>query len=222
MVAIVEAALHEELATAKVAPYDSHPPLPERCAALARHEDAGAAGDTRLSITLLNGVEELERDLLGMAVNPTLKDAPQVEWSEVPELVWYPNWRECVSQQSEALESATVADAAQLHLEPQSIARKVVFSSNFLPDMEQRCAEARRLVGIALAVALVDAGWKLEGDLGEPITFVRETERLDPFGLAARLESGEQTPDSWREYCDRLGIAQLPLLPKAARGVASC
>ena len=52
----------------------------------------------------------------------------------------------------------TVADAALLCREPRAIARNIVFPAGCLPDMEQGCGKARSLIGIAPAVALVDAG----------------------------------------------------------------
>lgn len=207
----VESTLQEELTTPKADPYDSHPPLLQRCAALAEFESAGRDGDSRLAIELLNNVPDLERGLLDIAVSPNLKKARLVAWAQVPELVWLPNWRAEVSRQTRALQGATVRDIASLYREPQTMARQLVFSPGYLPDNEQRNREARRVVGIALAVALVSAGWRMRGDLGDPITCTREAETIEPFSLLAKLESVELTPEAWQEYCERLGISSIPL-----------
>ena len=215
----VESVLQQELSTAKADPYDSHPPLLERCAALARLEHREGVDDKRVSITLLHELPELERELLGIAVLPELKDARAVGWNEVPELVWYPTWRNEITRQAGALQGAAVADAASLCLEPQAIARKLVVHPGFLPTMDQRCREARHIIGVALAVALIRAGWRLEGSVGEPIVCIREAEVLEPFALVAKFESGELSPQAWREQCDRLGISALPLALAPSQGV---
>ena len=208
-----ECALQEELAVAKVDPYDSHPPLRERLAALARFAHTTNYGDSRIAIDLLRGVPELERDLLGISVDPELNKARPVEWNEVPELVWLPGWRKEVTRQARALQGATVADAASLCHEPQAIARKLVFPPDDLPDLEQRCSAARSVIGVALGVALVDSGWRMEGDLGVAITCTCGTEVIEPLAISAKIESGELTPQTWRDYCDRSGISALPLAP---------
>ena len=64
----------------------------------------------------------------------------------------------------------------------------------YLPDREQRYAEARRFIGIALTVALVDLGGEMRGDLGDPVTCAREAETIEPFALVAKFQSGELTP----------------------------
>ena len=67
-----------------------------------------------------------------------------------------------------------------------------------MPDREQRHAEARRFIGIALTVALVDLGWEMRGDLGDPVTCAREAETIEPFALVAKFQSGELTPEARR------------------------
>ena len=217
----LETMLHEEMAAAKTDPYDSHPPLAERCAALAGYQPVPGPGDSRPSIGLVNGLPELEQDLLRIAVHPDLKDARPVGWSEIPLLVWYPNWSDEVRRQAAALHGAAVSDAAALCREPQGIARQILFPPGILPDMEQRCAEARRVVGIALGVALVGMGWRMEGDPGDPITCTRDGETLMPLVLVKQFESGEVTPEAWCEQCKRLGISALRLAPAGAAAVAT-
>jgi hypothetical protein len=141
-----------------------------------------------------------------------------VAWPQVPGLVWLPNWRAEVSHHAHALQGAGIADAASLCREPQAVAQEIVFRPGYLPDREQRYVEARRLIGLALAVALVDAGWEMQGDLGDPITCTREAETIEPFALVAKFQSGELTPDVWRDYCERLGISAVRLSSEQSSG----
>ena len=181
---------------------------------------ASGGNDNRPSIGLLSGLPELERDLLSIAVHPELRNARPVDWNEIPKLVWYPNWREQVMRQAEALKEMTVGDAAQLCRDPQVLASEIVFPPGYLPDLEQRRVEARRIVGVALAVALVDAGWRMQGELGDPITCTHGREVLEPLAQVAKFESEELATGVWHEYCDRLGIGALSLVPASPAGVS--
>ena len=93
-----------------------------------------------------------------MILTPAVTQRQNVAQSRRGRLVWLPNWRDQVDRQGRALNDATVADAALLCREPRAIARNIVFPAGCLPDMEQGCGKARSLIGIAPAVALVDAG----------------------------------------------------------------
>lgn len=212
----VDNALQAALATPTTDPDDSHPSLPERCAAL---ESIGSGGerDARPAIGLLSNLPACERALLGIALDPELETFRDVEWREIPGLVWYPCWREEVQQQAKALTDATVADAAALCQDPRTRARALVVESGYLPGIEERIVMLHRVIGIAIAVALVDAGWTLSGDLGERVTCTREGETLEPFATIARSVSGELTAEAWREDCRRLDISGLPLMPAARR-----
>ena len=59
-----------------------------------------------------------------------------------------------------------MVDASLLCRESRVIARNIAFRAGYLPDMEQRCGEARRLIGIVLALALVDAGPLAPSEVG--------------------------------------------------------
>ena len=51
----------------------------------------------------------------------------------------------------------------------------------------------------------------MQGDLGDPITCAREAETIEPFALVAKFQSGELTPEAWRDWCERLSISALAL-----------
>jgi hypothetical protein len=57
-------------------------------------------------------------------------------------------------------------------------------------------------------------------DLGDPITCTREGEAIEPFALVAKLQSGDLTPEAWRDCCERLGISALALSGRRAHNSA--
>ena len=161
--------------------------------------------------------ERCEGALLGIAFDPELETLRRVEWRDIPGLVWYPRWREELLLQAKVLTDTTVGDAAALCQDPRTRSRGLVVESGYLPGPQERIAMLHRVIGSGLAVALVDAGWTLNGDLGDPVSCTREGERLEPFGAIAKFVSGELTAEAWRTECDRLGIATLPLVPAVRR-----
>jgi len=197
----LERALENAMSDAHADPYDTHPPLSERCAALARlaQRQTDRAVDARPAITLLDRVPELERDLIGMAVNLDLTSLRPVSWSELPGIVWYPAWRAAVLRQARALAGTTAYDLAAIMREPETVARQYVPPPDRLMDQRQRRLEVQRVLPIALVVALVDAGWELKGDLGDPVTCSRGPDELAPFDLARQIASGKMSLDAWWE-----------------------
>jgi Zn-dependent protease with chaperone function len=218
----LERALESAMHDAHADPYDTHPPLPERCAALAglERQQTNRTVDARPAITLLDRVPELERELIGMAVNLDMTSFRPVSWAELPGIVWYPAWRAAVLRQAPALAGTTAHDLARIMREPESIARRYVPAPDRLMDLQQRRHEVQRILPIALVVALVDAGWELKGDLGDPVTCSRGPDALAPFDLAGQIASGKMSLDAWWERCTRLGIAALPLAPPEERVAA--
>ena len=207
-------ALQQELATANSDPYDTHPPLADRCDALARLDSPVGSRDPRPAIALLSGVDNLERELLSIAVNPELEAATAVSWREIPECAWVPEWRDTVSAQKSALARFTVGDVVALLTAPAPVARLVQFPSNVLPDTAQRADAARSVIASALAAALADSGWRVEGDIGDPIACVRGEDRIEPFLMAGAIQAGTLSDGIWQERCRELGISDLPLSPE--------
>lgn len=202
------------LSEGKTNPFDSHPPLADRCAALERIPDSTSSTDARPASSLLNSIEDLERELLAIAVQPDLRSARPVTWNEIPRLVWYTAWKQQVGQQANALQGYTAADAARLFRDPDPVAAKLVFPSGYLPDMDQRRIHARRFLAMAVAVALADHGWEVQGDLADPISCTRGGESIEPFTILDRYQSADTPLEEWQDQCIRLGIASLPLETK--------
>lgn len=206
--------LAKALQNAETDPYDSHPPLPERCAALDRLPRNDAPADARPAIALVRDVAALEADLLG-TVNPELRSTRPVSWDEVPAVVWLPAWRKEVETHGRALGQATVGQAADLILAPATVGWEIQFPGE-LPSRERREQKARSLIACAVALALADAGWTVTGDLGDPISCRRGEEHIEPFVLLQKFANKELPTGDWVERCQRLGVSDLPLAAQNA------
>lgn len=109
------------------------------------------------------------------------------------------------------MESHTVADLAVLAAEPAEIGRLMRFAPGYVPDDEDRRASAVRLLATALGTALHDGGWAVAGAIGEPLTFHKGGETLEPFSLIELLVSDEGARAAWSDRARSLGISSLLL-----------
>lgn len=89
--------LDAELADAKTNPYDTHPPLKERIAAVARLPAGDVPEGEPAALSLLEDVPALEKRMLAaMAGEEKAGTLQAVTWTDVCERVYLPQWRELV------------------------------------------------------------------------------------------------------------------------------
>ena len=90
-------------------PYDTHPPLRERVAAL-KSLPQGSDGDTRPAVSLLGDPQRWERRLLASAINEDwARSLTPVAWDKVVETVYVPMWRQAVKENAKNLAGTLVS-----------------------------------------------------------------------------------------------------------------
>src|SRR5262249_52967625 len=95
-------------------PYDSHPSLRERLAALGEAGETPVAGDAS-ALTLLDGVSALERDLLvAVADADRVRKLKPVSWDDVGSAVYIPRWQAFVREHASVLSGKTPNELATL------------------------------------------------------------------------------------------------------------
>jgi hypothetical protein len=77
---------------------------------------------------------------------------------------------------------------------------------------EQRAGRATALLWMALAIALMDAGWELHVQPGE-FYLHRGKLAVRPAEVVGEIQSGKLSGDAWRVQCADLEIGQLRLDP---------
>ena len=214
---VVEASLQEELAGGKADPYDSHPSLRQRLAALQAAPSNNANEDSRPSIALLRDVQAADSSLLN--AEGLAKAHTPVSWDRVEEVVWVPSWRSQVDEQAAALRSVRVRDLAEL-LGTHELDRRVKSPPGIMPSIDQRANMARGLAGCALALALLRAGWNFHTLPGEAYC-EKDSHRLEPFSLVSQILTDENVRRGWQELCISNGIGDLPLGTESNASAAS-
>jgi Zn-dependent protease with chaperone function len=206
-------------------PYDTHPPLEERLAALgegsagagagadgAAASPAAAAPAAPTALSLLENVPAAEADLLAMAAGDgAVKDLTRVAWDDLPRKVYIPAWEGIVRQETAALLGMTPASIPEKIEEPRPFGQHMAKAAKrtLSPDESRRFAATS--IGAALALALLRRGFEVRTQPGAPIALERGELRIEPFTILARLASGALSPAAWRDQCDAAGIAEVDL-----------
>lgn len=211
----VNQSLEKTLREGKAEPFDSHPALPERIAAL-QGLSFNSAADTRPATDLLTDFESADRSLFAANANPALKP---VKWEQVLNDVWVPHWRQQINSQRDALGGITAADIPE-QLSNGALAKRIKSPPHAVLDFQQRADLARNVIGFAFSLLLLNDGWTCHALPGE-MYCEKNGQRIDPFEIIHKLDRRQITADHWKELCTRAGIINLVLLPKAATGTAA-
>jgi heat shock protein HtpX len=205
--------LQEEIKTGKADPYDTHPSLKDRIAAVA-HLPPGTPrpNDAAAAVTLLDDVPGLEQQLLaGMAGAQNAEQLKPLRWEDVGLQVCLPGWTRLVKPNQQALAGLS-PEALRAHdFAAGGLGGRLVDPDGAPVPEENRAGLAISTVGAALALALAQQGWALESLPGLPITARRGAESVEPFTLIGALASGKLTPEAWQRQCAEIGLAGVAL-----------
>ena len=207
----VQKGIETEIREGKTQPYDSHPPLRDRAAAAERLAVPSPAPDTKPAYVLMDNVSNEEVRFL-RTVNPTLMERSlrRVSWEEQGTSVLIPSWSELVSEYAPLLQGITVGNLVESLGRLPQLAPQIRDPEGMLLTPEQRIERARSLLSTALAMTLVNNGWKLHARPGEfHLDF--GDEQIDPYRLMLQLSDGVIPQDAWAMKCQGLGIENIPL-----------
>jgi hypothetical protein len=203
--------IQKEIAEGKTEPYDTHPPLRDRIAAIERLEAEPGEKDGELAISLLEGPESTELQFLEM-MNPNLRKISlrQVGWDEIGQAVTIPSWKAAVSEYAPLMEGVTAGTLPEVVKKLPEIVLTLRDPRGLLLTVQERVQKAGQLLGIGLGLALLERGWKLEAQPGS-FYLHRGPERMNVSAAIEELISGKVSPQGWAKMCNELGIAELPL-----------
>lgn len=202
----------KQMETANRDPYDTHPPLKDRIAALADFAIAQPPDNDPAAIALLEDVGSLERELLvlsfGADKSGKLKD---IRWEDALETVFVPAWREQCKEHARGL--------AGIHLGalPDLVGNQSGLISRFkdsvptgLPE-EQLAPAIAGIIGSAVALVLKSMNFTISSDIGYPVTARAGSIAIEPFSLVHKLASGEIKKDAWTALCNEAQLTDVDL-----------
>lgn len=204
--------LDEELKTGKADPYDTHPPLKERIAAV-EHLPAGDPGpDDPAATTLLADVPALENQLVATMAGPDAAGKLKpIDWAEVCTQVYLPQWTTLVKANSAALIGLTPEALSQCATGLKTFGQRCRNHDGEAPDDEHAEGLACVVVGAALTILLVNKGGKADATPGKDISVAMGSIEVEPFGILRSLADGKLTAADWQRRCTGLGIQGMDL-----------
>lgn len=208
----VAGALAKQIAEGKTAPYDSHPPLKARLAAIdAMPSDTREANDGAAS-ELIEDQRELEWKLIE-SLNPKLKDKrmPFVDWQEKAARVVIPSWVAEIATNGDAFAGMTTESLAEALKEMPVFAKKFRDPKGMLLAPDQRTERGVYLVSVAVALLLLERGWNVEAKPGEFYIY-RGEERVVVHESIRALWKSELSAEEWNSRCENWGIRGMKLV----------
>ncbi len=214
--------LRTEMAGTSRDPYDSHPPLAERLAALERAAEHPAPAYDPPAHTLLEELPQLEVDLLAHFVGPGVIRAEPAGWDDLAVRQYLPGYRANVLRYGDLFGGATLVQVPELLAHGAEIGQAIRRRAGSPPLPPDKAAEpAKGTIGAAITVALVDAGWQYRMPMEGDATLARGASSLAPFSAVHRLMVGQLRPEEWRSWCIENGVAGIRLAAPARAAAAA-
>ena len=200
----MDKAIDDEMRQGKTDPYDTHPPLALRIAAVQDLPAAATLAGETSAIGLLEDLPTLEQKLLiTIAGAERAGRLTEATWEDVGAAVYLPLWRRAASDRKRQLHGLT----------PEQLREKLVPRLKG-PGADLPEEEGRRVVtavGAALTVAAVNAGAVLVCDIGSAIAVVAGELTVETFSVVDRLANGQLGTEEWQGQCAALGIVGVDL-----------
>jgi Zn-dependent protease with chaperone function len=207
----LETRLREE----KTGPYDTHPPLRDRIAAVQRLPDSPPLRDSQPASCLLENLQSAEILFVENFIDDirpgSLKYVP---WNEVSVRVTIPGWQQFVSEYSEPLRGVIAGALPDLVPKLREIGSRIRDPKGMLLSPDQRTARAGGLFAAGLALAMIRNGWELQVAPGI-FRMYRGDQEFNPFVAVNQLMANKLSRDAWADRCQELGVFQLTLSPSS-------
>jgi Zn-dependent protease with chaperone function len=206
----VARSLDSELREGKPSPYDTHPALKDRLAALEAVHAATQWNDDTPALNLISDYKQYETALLAaLTGNEKAGELPFVPWEEVGTKVYVPMWKKTLESNAADLKGQTVADVYTLARDPEAFIAKVAGEAAASATLEQKQGATVNILGAALSLALASHGWKVEAELGESIHLNKDSCAIAPFELVVSVVQGKLDRQEWDRLLGESGSLAL-------------
>jgi Zn-dependent protease with chaperone function len=207
--------LRQELEQGVTDPYDSHPSLAERIAAVAGCPP-GEPDDSPPAAALIRDPLALEEAQATHLLGADAAQLQPVDWDAVGAEVYLQRAQRLVDAHGELLGEATAGELDQV---VDDLGRLAGALQQREPELEVEHARdfAAALMADGLLVALHEHGWSVEAPPAEPVLCRRGDDAVPPHAVVHELREGRLTAAAWRERAHALGIADLALRAASAR-----
>ncbi len=196
----------------EVSPFDSHPPLSERIAAIqkltGKVDKHVGTPDERPAISLIRYPEKLVRELITERVKKPLSS---VEWNEVAPL-FVAQLHFSLSRHRRWLAERSVTDLDRQPDTARKLAGMLEGIGDYAYELELevlRRAQAQ-IYTAAIGVALEHIGYEPRTGPGEPLVFVQADQTLEPSAIVRTYLAGELSDEAWVATWEGAGLHERP------------
>ena len=198
----------EELKTAKANPYNTHPPLKDRIAAVAHLPAGEIPANDPPAISLLENIPALESELLATIAGPeAAQKLKPVLWKDVGTQVYLAQWKQLVKANAAALKGVTPESIPQIADDSKRFGLSLVDFKGMGPANGGAPALTGAVLGAALSVLLLENGASADATPGNAMTITKGETTIEPFAIVNSLLTGKITAETWTQQCAALGIA---------------
>jgi Zn-dependent protease with chaperone function len=205
--ASVERLVAKEIDDPEHDPFDTHPPLAQRIAALEGSDDAldGANTDDTPAFALLEDPDAVEVSLIRSDDGRPLE---RLTWAKVTERVFLPQWQEQANQVVEQLGSVTLISLVRSPGKLGKLAAKLLKQDlSEHPDVAARIGAS--FCGSAVVCTLANAGWTLKNRVGRPVVLKKDEQKLLPFRDFTAVADGDLAPEELAMRLTEAGVGEL-------------
>ena len=197
----------ETLQNGKGNPYDTHPPLKDRLAAVASLPPGEIPANDPPAISLLKDIPALESELLSRIAGPeAAQKLKPVLWKDVGTHVWLTQWKQLVKANAAALKGITPESLPRIAGDAKQFGLKLVDLNGMGPADGRATAFAGFVLGAAFTVLLLENGASIDTTPGNAPTLTKGETTIEPFGVVNSLAAGKITAETWTQQCAALGI----------------
>jgi heat shock protein HtpX len=206
----MQEAMIQEMEQSVPNPYDTHPSLKDRIAALEELPAPSMPTDDHPALALIGHVAELEKELMASLYGEERAQEFQViAWKDTVARVYVPVWREKVREYAKALSGLRLGDLPDLAADGEEFLRHFDFPQDH--TLEEQKVLASLIIGAAVAAALYGEGCQVTNELGEPFKVFLAEEWVAPFSLMTDLYMETLPGGHWKDLCSRAGLSELDL-----------
>jgi heat shock protein HtpX len=201
--------LEQELNQPTVAPFDSHPPLRERLAAVEGMTEATSLDSTQPAITLLDDLLSLEARLLPPRMNGRPREL--ISWEDVGNRVHAPTIRREFKRFRKAFAGITPLAINGELTWLRMLAEGGFRTSMRDADREHLLGGVRDMIELALCKALADRHFEVFSEPGARLYLHSGDLRFDPVEEVRAYLDGDLDHATWSTRMRDLGIADVDL-----------
>jgi heat shock protein HtpX len=210
---IIDASVEEALSDTTSDPYDTHPPLSERVAALRSESSTDPACETAPAIDFISDLPALENQLMHfvLARPERIAELKRIDWSVAGKEAYPVVYKKMEDDVLPFVKGITAESLPPTVNDMASWGEKKLSHDAIGADQSRLALFTARTFGVAVILKLLQQGWEIQTFPGEPVVLVRGAVQVEPVKVAIEIAQGKLPFEKWRDLCETAGLLGVDL-----------